>query len=65
MDLNFLPEITEVDHIVPVNVDRTLAYTLSNLQTLCRECHWAKTAKERGISAERQKWIQLVQSMLD
>lgn len=43
---------TEVDHIIEIQDDVTLAYELSNLQSLCRSCHMKKTAKEvkkRGV----------------
>ena len=43
----------EVDHIKPLRLmvdelleNRGLAYDLDNLQTLCRSCHFSKTAKE-------------------
>jgi len=38
---------TEVDHIVPLVEDLTLAYDEANLQPLCRACHSRKSATER------------------
>ena len=38
----------EVDHVQPVSTRPDLALTLSNLRTLCRACHIAKTRAERG-----------------
>lgn len=39
---------TQVDHIVPLRVDRTLAFVRENLQGLCARCHSAKTHRQRG-----------------
>ncbi len=36
-----------VDHIVEINDDKTLAYTWSNLKSLCHGCHNTKTATEK------------------
>ena len=41
----------EVDHIKPMRNDGAV-YELSNLQTLCRACHFEKTAKENQLDAE-------------
>jgi len=39
---------TEVDHIRPFNgIDDPLRTQWSNLQSICRDCHQAKTAAER------------------
>ncbi|MFE9442504.1 HNH endonuclease [Streptomyces sp. NPDC006602] len=38
-------EALEVDHILPIAQGGT--WTLDNAQTLCRQCHAEKTAKER------------------
>lgn len=38
----------EVDHIIPLSEDITLAYDLDNLQYLCKKHHAIKTAKENG-----------------
>ena len=37
----------EVDHVVPLHLDGA-AWEESNLQVLCRRCHWAKTAGENS-----------------
>ena len=37
---------TDVDHIIELSSDITLAYELSNLQSLCHQCHMKKTANE-------------------
>ena len=34
-----------VDHIVPLNVDPSRAFDLTNLQTLCHSCHTRKTSE--------------------
>ncbi len=39
---------SEVDHIVPHRNDERLFYDPLNLQSLCRSCHSAKTAREDG-----------------
>jgi 5-methylcytosine-specific restriction endonuclease McrA len=36
----------EVDHIIPLEHDITLAYELSNLQPLCKHHHSKKTAED-------------------
>ena len=41
----------EVDHIKSMNTGGAV-YELSNLQTLCRACHFEKTAKENKLDAE-------------
>ena len=38
----------EVDHITPHKGDRTLFFDPKNLQSLCKKCHSAKTAREDG-----------------
>lgn len=38
----------EVDHIRSLALAPELAFTLENLQSLCRACHALKTARERG-----------------
>lgn len=42
----------ECDHIVPL-VHHGSAYETSNLQTLCRGCHIAKTRKEKQAKKSR------------
>ena len=46
-------EHLEVDHIL--NVARGGTHNLDNLQTLCADCHAAKTAKESGEWRRRIK----------
>jgi len=41
-------EMFDVDHIIPISVDRSLRLKISNLQSLCRPCHNAKTMRDRG-----------------
>lgn len=58
--------VLEVDHIVPLRIDSTKPYNLSNLQSLCRPCHFAKTAAENGKlppSAERVELQALVEEL--
>lgn len=43
----------EVDHITPYAISRS--HHLSNLQTLCGDCHRAKTAKERKRIAQHKQ----------
>ena len=38
---------TQVDHIQPIADRPDLAFTVSNLQSLCTGCHGQKTAMER------------------
>jgi 5-methylcytosine-specific restriction endonuclease McrA len=44
----------ELDHIVPLADGGT--HELANMQTLCRPCHRAKTAREAAERARRRKW---------
>lgn len=59
----------EVDHIVPV-ARGGLPYDLDNLQTLCRPCHFAKTAKELqrlnrdSLPQEQQKWAEFIETLI-
>jgi 5-methylcytosine-specific restriction protein A len=57
----------EVDHIKPVREAPDLAFELSNLQTLCKSCHSAKTKIECGfgneISPARAAWRDLLATM--
>lgn len=38
---------TEVDHIVPMQVNRAAWFDLENLQGLCKACHARKSGSER------------------
>lgn len=56
----------EVDHIRPVREAAYLAYEPTNLQTLCPQCHTAKTRIECGHKPpdpRRQAWAQLVKDL--
>ena len=53
----------EIDHIEPVRDRPDLAFTLSNLQTLCGRCHARKTRIEIGLGRPdpaREAWKKLV-----
>ncbi len=58
----------EVDHIVPLEAGGAggAAYDMDNLQTLCRPCHFAKTALDRGgvPHAPDVGWQRLVGELL-
>ena len=59
------PGPMEVDHLVPWFRAPHLEYEPSNLQTLCRPCHFRKSASERPqVSPERQAWRELVKQSL-
>ena len=54
------PGRLEVDHIKPAFRGGDL-YDLANLQSLCRNCHIAKTASEnRRVWPDRDAWRRLV-----
>ena len=56
----------EVDHIEPVRTRPDLAFTLSNLQTLCGRCHSRKTRIEVGMgqpNPKRDAWKNLLRDM--
>ncbi len=38
---------TEVDHIIPIQVDPMRKYDRANWQALCKSCHTAKTNQDR------------------
>ena len=40
---------TEVDHIIPRSINRSLELALWNLQGLCKSCHSKKTRSEQGV----------------
>ncbi|MHA3978748.1 HNH endonuclease [Halovulum sp. GXIMD14794] len=53
----------EVDHIKPVRDAPELSYEPTNLQTLCKPCHSAKTREELGLSShtpEQKAWAAFV-----
>lgn len=57
----------EVDHIRPVRDCPDLAFTLTNLQTLCGPCHGKKTRIEVGMgesNPKRDKWLEAIDKML-
>lgn len=39
-------------------------WEISNLQTLCYICHQTKTLEERGVSPERVRWREYLESMI-
>jgi 5-methylcytosine-specific restriction endonuclease McrA len=56
----------EVDHIKSVRLSPELAWSLDNLQSLCRSCHTAKTRLECGhppMKPERSAWVKAVQNL--
>ncbi|PKQ13217.1 MAG: endonuclease [Alphaproteobacteria bacterium HGW-Alphaproteobacteria-1] len=56
----------EIDHIEPVRTRPDLAYSLSNLQTLCGRCHARKTRIEIGLGRpdpKREAWKSLLRDM--
>lgn len=56
----------EVDHIEPVRDRPDLAYSLTNLQTLCGRCHARKTRIEVGMgqpNPAREAWKSLLRDM--
>ena len=36
-----------IDHIIPIRIDWSLRVTMSNLQSLCNQCHAIKTAEDK------------------
>lgn len=56
----------EVDHIQPVREAPELAYSLDNVQSLCRSCHTRKTRIECGHpepDPERVRWAESVSAI--
>ncbi|WP_235183781.1 MULTISPECIES: HNH endonuclease [unclassified Sulfitobacter] len=55
----------EVDHIKPVRSHFDLAYSPSNLQSLCPSCHAKKTRIECGHPPSRncQQWQEAVEAL--
>lgn len=45
----FVTPAKDVDHIVPLNIAPERRLDLSNLQSLCRPCHRAKTELDKAI----------------
>ena len=45
----------ECDHVKPVR-EGGARFDLSNLQTLCRDCHFRKTGRENERVKGRQEW---------
>lgn len=41
------PEIMQVDHIIPVAIAPELSAELTNMETLCPNCHARKTVQDR------------------
>ncbi|WP_318646520.1 HNH endonuclease [Lacticaseibacillus rhamnosus] len=44
-----------VDHVVPIEFDRSGMGTLSNLATICKDCHRAKTRWEQSYYGTGQQ----------
>lgn len=51
----------EVHHIIPVHVDPSLQYELSNCATLCISCH--VRAHRRPLSAGARAWRAFVEEL--
>ena len=60
----------EIDHVMPVE-DGGAEWDMANLQTLCRDCHFKKTASENGARHEAnqpesvKEWRGLVNELTD
>ena len=60
----------EVDHILPVHKGGAF-WDAGNLQTLCRPCHFAKSARENSrrkhalMPKHRQEWRNMVEDLLN
>ena len=51
----------EIDHRIPLHVDASDPYDLSNLQALCRSCHISKTSSENSRpNPARDRWRQFI-----
>ena len=51
----------EIDHRIPLHVDASDPYDLSNLQAMCRSCHIAKTSLENSRpNPARDRWRQFI-----
>ena len=49
-------EIMMVDHVKPNSVFPELAHEITNLMTLCPNCHQRKTIKEKKLKYERKNF---------
>lgn len=49
---------TDVDHIIPLKVDQSLALAEDNLQPLCKACHNAKTKEDEKKYFLEEKSLQ-------
>ena len=59
------PGRLEIDHIVPLDKDGA-PLELSNLQALCRPCHFAKTGAENSTAGpERLAWSAVLRELLE
>lgn len=47
LDKGFIKEGRDIDHIVEIKDDWDRRLDITNLKTLCRSCHMAKTAEEK------------------
>ena len=60
----------ECDHIIPLHQGGEF-WEPSNLQALCRGCHFAKTARENArrlhalMPAHRREWCNMVEDLLN
>lgn len=56
----------EVDHVLPVERHPDLAFALDNLQTLCRDCHIAKTRADftGELPPDKAAWRDAVCALL-
>lgn len=44
-----LTPLDVIDHIIPIKVNWSLRFTLSNLQSLCQGCHNIKSIEDRKL----------------
>jgi 5-methylcytosine-specific restriction endonuclease McrA len=51
-------DATEVDHIIPIALDPTLALDIENLQATCRTCNRQKGTKHRPTPKVPQNAVQ-------
>ena len=43
------PDVMQVDHIVPKAINPSLQFDITNMVTLCANCHMRKTMRERRM----------------